>query len=249
MLKVTHYQFSTDGKWHSTIVPTLVSDPTLIATETASSRATGKVYGQFYNNALSGFEFGVIDYDAMERTTIAESQHKYVALGVTSYEAVYGVATDGNLYRIDTETGEERLVGPTGVSVAESSRELRRAVRSIRTTTSSTGPASTRTSMQLSTPSILLRVLPPSSQTCPTTSRSLAWASPDATPPAAAPAAVADFRIAFDGGSTSGTVSFTAPTKTYGGASLSGSVSYTVKANQRTIASARPRPASRSAHP
>ena len=59
MLKVTHYQFSTDGKWHSTIVPTLVSDPTLIATETASSRATGKVYGQFYNNALSGFEFGV----------------------------------------------------------------------------------------------------------------------------------------------------------------------------------------------
>ena len=76
MLKVTHYQFSTDGKWHSTIVPTLVSDPTLIATETASSRATGKVYGQFYNNALSGFEFGVIDYDAMERTTIAESQHK-----------------------------------------------------------------------------------------------------------------------------------------------------------------------------
>lgn len=123
MLKVTHYQFSTDGKWHSTIVPTLVSDPTLIATETASSRATGKVYGQFYNNALSGFEFGVIDYDAMERTTIAESQHKYVALGVTSYEVVYGVATDGNLYRIDTETGEERLIGATGVSVAESSRQ------------------------------------------------------------------------------------------------------------------------------
>ena len=44
MLKVTHYQFSTDGKWHSTIVPTLVSDPTLIATETASSRATGATY-------------------------------------------------------------------------------------------------------------------------------------------------------------------------------------------------------------
>lgn len=238
MLKVTHYQFSTDGKWHSTIVPTLVSDPTLIATETASSRATGKVYGQFYNNALSGFEFGVIDYDAMERTTIAESQHKYVALGVTSYEVVYGVATDGNLYRIDTETGEERLIGATGVSVAESSRQSYGQSGEIDqdddvfywACIDKDKHAALYTVDLASGAATLIADMPHNEQI-------LGMGIPDATPPAAAPAAVADFRIAFDGGSTSGTVSFTVPTKTYGGASLSGSVSYTVKANQRTIAS------------
>lgn len=179
MLKVTHYQFSTDGKWHSTIVPTLVSDPTLIATETASSRATGKVYGQFYNNALSGFEFGVIDYDAMERTTIAESQHKYVALGVTSYEVVYGVATDGNLYRIDTETGEERLIGATGVSVAESSRQSYGQSGEIDQDDDVFYWACIDKDKHAALYTVdLASGAPPSLQTCPTTSRSSAWASP-----------------------------------------------------------------------
>lgn len=237
-LKVTHYQFNTENNWRSTIVPTLVSDPTLIATETASSRATGKVYGQFYNNSLSGFEFGVIDYDAMERTTIAESKNKYVALGVTSYEAVYGVATDGNLYRIDTETGEERLIGSTGVEVAENSRQSYSQSGEIDQDNDvfywacidKDQHAALYTVDLTSGAATLIADMPHNEQI-------LGMAIPDVTPADAAPAAVTDFKVAFNGGSTSGTVTFTVPSKTYGGASLSGTVSYAVKANQRTVAS------------
>lgn len=237
-LKVTHYQFNTENNWRSTIVPTIISDPTLIATETASSRATGKVYGQFYNNTLSGFEFGVIDYDAMERTTIAESQNKYVALGVTSYEAVYGVATDGNLYRIDTETGEERLIGATGVEVAENSRQSYTQSGEIDqdndvfywAAIDKNQHAALYTVDLTSGVATIIADMPHNEQI-------LGMAIPDATPADAAPAAVTDFAVTFSGGSTSGTVTFTAPAKSYGGTSLSGTVSYTVKANQRTVAS------------
>ena len=245
-LKVTHYQFNTDNNWRSTIVPTTISDPSLIATETASSRATGKVYGQFYNSVLTGFEFGVIDYDAMERTTIAESKNKYVALGVTSYEVVYGVATDGNLYRIDTETGEERLIGPTGVDVAENSRQSYSQSGEIDqdndvfywASIDKDQHAALYTVDLSSGAATLIADMPHNEQI-------LGMAIPDATPADAAPAAVTDFSVNFSGGAVSGTAEFTVPAKTYSGAALSGTVSYTVKANQRTVASGTATPGQR----
>ena len=47
---------------------------------------------------MSSFEFGIIDYNEMDRTTIGPSKHKFVAMGVSSEERVYGIATDGILY-------------------------------------------------------------------------------------------------------------------------------------------------------
>lgn len=249
-LRVTHYQFNTASNWRSTIVPTTVSDPSLIATETASSRVTGKVYGQFYNSSLSGFEFGVIDYDAMERTTIGESQNKYVALGVTSYEALYGVATDGNLYRIDTETGEEHLVGPTGVEVAENSRQSYSQSGEIDqdndvfywASIDKNQHAALYTVDLTSGAATLIADMPHNEQI-------LGMAIPDATPADAAPAAVPDFDVAFSGGSTSGSATFTVPSKTYSGTALTGTVSYVVKANQRTVASGTATPGQRISAP
>ena len=58
---LTHYQFNTDRSWASVYAPETVNDMSLIATETATSRLTGKVYGQFYTPDMSSFEFGVID--------------------------------------------------------------------------------------------------------------------------------------------------------------------------------------------
>lgn len=72
---------------------------------------------------MSSFEFGIIDYNEMDRTTIGPSKHKFVAMGVSSEERVYGIATDGILYELDTTTGEETEVGPTGVYVASSSEK------------------------------------------------------------------------------------------------------------------------------
>lgn len=78
-LVITHYCLNTESKWHSEFAPEEVTSMSLLATETATSQLTGKVYGQFYTNDMSSFEFGVIDYDKMERTAIAPSTHKYVA--------------------------------------------------------------------------------------------------------------------------------------------------------------------------
>ena len=122
-LVITHYCLDTESNWHSEFAPEQVTSMSLLATETATSQLTGKVYGQFYTSDMSSFEFGVIDYDKMERTAIAPSTHKYVAMGVSSEERVYAVATDGFLYEIDTKTGEETKIGPTGVYVAPSSEK------------------------------------------------------------------------------------------------------------------------------
>lgn len=98
-LVVMYYQFNTEDKWHSEFAPELVSDPSLIATATATSQLTGKAYGQFYTSDMSSFEFGIIDYNDkdLDRTTIGPSKHKFVAMGVSSEERVYGIATDGIL--------------------------------------------------------------------------------------------------------------------------------------------------------
>lgn len=238
ILTVTHYQFNADKNWQSTIIPSTISDPTLIATETAASKVTGRVYGQFYNNALSGFEFGVVDYNEMARTTIAESTQKFVALGVTSNEEVYGVSTDGNLYHIDTKTGAERLIGSTGVEVAENSRQSYGQSGEIDQDTDvfywacidKNQHAALYTVDLTSGQATLIADMPHNEQI-------LGMAIPDATPADAAPAAVADFGVAFSGGSTSGNATFTIPTKTYSGSTLSGSVSYSVTAGRRVLAS------------
>lgn len=91
----------------------------LIAIEQAYDRKNGKVYGLFYNSSLSAREFGIIDYTTLTRTTIGVAQNYYVALGITSEGVMYGIAEDGNLYSISTETGEETLVGATGIELKD----------------------------------------------------------------------------------------------------------------------------------
>ena len=91
-------------------------DCKFIAQETAIA-ADGTVYGEFYKTDLSGYEWGIVDYSTMTRTTIGDATHKFVALGVTSKNELYGVATDGNLYKISTTDGSETLVGATGLTL------------------------------------------------------------------------------------------------------------------------------------
>ena len=58
----------------------------------------------------------------------------------------------------------------------------------------------------------------------------------DNAAPAGAPAATTDLAFTFDGGSTDGTISFTVPTTTYGGAALSGDVTMCVWVDGEMIA-------------
>lgn len=117
ILLVVHFAFDT-RTWEMIGEPEVVRDYRVIATETANDPKTGEVFGQFYNADLTYREFGVIDYQTMTRTTIGKSVHQYVAMGITSDGQAYGVATDGNFYHIDRNTGKETLKGSTGIQVA-----------------------------------------------------------------------------------------------------------------------------------
>lgn len=90
----------------------------LAAYETAQAQ-DGTVYGQFYSSDLSRLEWGTVDYARHTRTYIGPCTHTYAALGVTSDNQLYGIASDGNLYKISTSTGEETLIGSTGIKLED----------------------------------------------------------------------------------------------------------------------------------
>lgn len=235
-LVVTYYQLNTNKNWGSVYAPETVDDASLIAISTATSQLTGKVYGQFYTSDLSSFEFGIIDYDKMERTSIAASQHKFVAMGVSSEERVYAVATDGNLYEIDTVTGEERQIGPTGVYVAPSSEKSWTQSGEIDQDDDTFYWASFDANNHGALYTVDLQTgLATLIADFAHNEQVLGLAIPEATPADGAPAVATGLSFAFEGASTKGTVSFTSPSKTYGGQTLSGELTYTIRSGRNEI--------------
>lgn len=118
---IEEYLFTTDTETGETTSETLdyTNDLSLAAVETAQAD-DGTVYGEFYNSDGSGLEWGTVDYATKTSTTIGPATNSYVALGITKEGQLYGVASDGNLYKIDKATGTETLVGPTGLTVSSS---------------------------------------------------------------------------------------------------------------------------------
>ena len=235
-LVVMYYQFNTEDNWHSEFAPELVSDPSLIATATATSQLTGKAYGQFYTSDMSSFEFGIIDYNEMDRTTIGPSKHKFVAMGVSSEERVYGIATDGILYELNTITGEETEVGPTGVYVAPSSEKSYTQSGAIDQDDDTFYWAAYDAERKGALYSVDLKTGKATLiADFPHNEQILGMAIPEATPDAAAPGTPSGFSVKFDGPSTKGWASLSAPSKTYGGQTLSGDVNYSVRSGKTEV--------------
>lgn len=235
-LAVSYYQLNTNNKWGSVYAPETVSDASLIATATATSQLTGKVYGQFYTTDFASFEFGVIDYDIMDRTTIAPSEHKFVAMGVSSEERVYGVATDGNLYEIDTTTGKETLIGSTGVYVAPSSDkswtqsgEIDQDDDTFYWASFDANNHGALYSVDLNTGyATLIADFAHNEQV-------LGLAVPEATPADGAPAAPTAVSVTFENASTTGYITLNTPSKTYGGQALTGTLNYSVRSGKNEL--------------
>lgn len=232
-----HYRINTEeDPWQIVVDKERLSDKALWALETATDNATGRVYGQFYNSSVTGLEFGEVDYNTMTRTTISESEHAYVALGVTKEGVMYGVADDANLYKISLTDGTETLVGATGLQLKvgnatyEQSGEIDQATGifywaaydstgkgALYTVDLATGKASKLSDFADNEEVTALTVPAPQADD-------------------AAPAAATDLSAKFEGGSLSGTVSFTAPTATFGGGNLDGTLEYTVTDGSTTLA-------------
>lgn len=87
---------------------------------------TGKVYGIFYNDNLSGLN--LVQYNA--KTLVPEiingvsGKVMFLAIAASTDGNLYMISADGDLYTINRRTARVSLVGPTGVNVASYSQSM-----------------------------------------------------------------------------------------------------------------------------
>ncbi len=213
-----------------------LDDLSLIGTDLAVAY-DGTVYGEFYNSEATGYELGIIDYSTMTRSTIGSLANWYIALGITKDNVLYGVASDGNLYKIDAKTAKETLVGATGVSLTNSSGGVYGQSGEIDQKTGTFYWAAI-TGSELSALYTVDLSTGTASRVGEFTGQEQIYALTIPAPAAedGAPAAVEDVTLSFSGASLTGTVNFTAPTTTFAGGTLSGALTYTIVADDDTLA-------------
>lgn len=231
IIMVYHYAFDIET-WALDIPPHQLDDISLIAQETATDPKTGEVFGAFLRKDGTSYEWGVIDYLTLTRTSIAPVEHIYIALGIDKDGKAYGVATDGNLYAIDRTNGKETLVGPTGVSLADADGKVRSQCGEIDPKDNTFYWASTNGERHTD----LYKVSLDNGQATllgsignEVTVTGMVVPKPKAADDA--PSAATDLHAQFAAAATAGQLSFTAPTKTYGGSALSGELTYHVYVN------------------
>lgn len=229
------YKYNTDT-WTQELEKRL-TDYSLVASETAIA-SDGTVYGCFLDADGVNSELGVADYANQTRSTIGRLKHSYVAMGITSDNVLYGIAQDGNLYKIDTTTAAETLVGSTGKQLTKSdgsyfyqSGEIDQTTNTFYWDCVDANQKSTLYTVNLTTGQLteigdfahneiisLLTV-------------------PKAKAADAAPDVASDAKFDFPEGSLTGNISFTAPTKTFGGDKLTDEkLTYTILSDKEQIA-------------
>lgn len=233
MIYFYHYDTNT---WEKK-VEKRIEDYSLIACETAVA-ADGTVYGCFLDGNGSNNELGIADYENITRSTIGRLRHSYVAMGITSDNILYGIAEDGNLYKIDTSTAEETLVGPTGKQLKKADDSFYYQSGEIDQTTNTfywdcvdSNQKSTLYTVDLATGQLteigdfannnIISLL----------------TIPKAKAADGAPAAIDQMHFDFVDGSLSGHIQFTAPSKNFAGGNLTDSkLTYTILNDKEEIA-------------
>ncbi len=216
-----------------------LEDISMIALELAVAQ-NGKVFGEFYNSTAEGFELGVIDYSSLTRSTIGKLNNCYVALGMTKDNTIYGVATDGNLYKIDSKTAEETLVGATGLTLTTSTNGHYQQSGEIdqKTGTFYWAAVDSEHNSALYTVDLTSGT---ASKVGDFTGGEMVFALTVPAPAAedGAPAAVGQDNVAFmtSGGELSLVLIFKAPSKTFAGDELSGMLNYAIEVDGEEMGS------------
>jgi len=87
----------------------------LVATDCDYDPITGLTYGCFWNPDIQNYEFASVDYESLTHTTIAPMEI-FSAIAINSKGVVYGIKeSDGGLYIIDKNSGEQTFIGSTGI--------------------------------------------------------------------------------------------------------------------------------------
>lgn len=214
-----------------------VTNYSLLAICTTQEQLSGKIYGEFYNQELSGAEWGIIDYKTQTRTTIGPASIPCCALGATNDGRLYGIGLDGGLYQIDTSTGAETLIGNTGIEVSDENYRYYGQSGTIDPLDNTFYWASLDKSgesafytVDLATGEVMLVDDYGGYQT-----QLYALTVPPLLTAFDAPNVATDLSVEFPNGSLNGTLSFTAPSTTYGDQPLEGELDYTIVSNNTTL--------------
>lgn len=204
-------------------------DDSYVAVTLTYNADNDQVYGIFYNDDGTGYNFGYIDYSmGGYRYDLAEDlEVKILALACNQDGEIYGIGIDGKLYTLDGDTGDMEEVGELGVTP---SNYLQSAAFDPKTGTlywASQEPNGLSALYTIDTESGEATKIADFADNEEIVG--LYIPSPEAADDA--PSAVTDIRTVFDGENTVGTVIFTAPTTTYAGAQLEGELTYTVTIN------------------
>ena len=194
----------------------------LMALYDCATAKDGSVYGVFYNADGSAIEWGKADYEAATRTTIATANILPLMLGITSDNVLYAIDGNGDLYKVDATTGEETLVGNTGLDVTYlSTGEIDQATNTFYVFPCDADGNTSLYTVNLEDATVAKIADYPG----------LEFVNAAILPPLAddnAPAAVENVNINFADGQLDGSASFTLPTTTFAGDPLTGILHWAV---------------------
>lgn len=224
------YQYEVDLETLTVTGPIEVGHE-MIATDVTYDPVTGKIYGCFYSEDLTKFQFGTVDYTSHTRSTLADLDMAYNALAADDDGTLYGVDMNGDFCEVNKTNGAKRVIGPTGykpsyvtsgaidyrtgdfywtVAPADGSGFLC-------VIDKTTGKA-TKVMDFLYDEEITALYIP----------------IPEAEDKA--PGALSDVSLSFPMGSMSGTATFTMPTTLFDGTEVSGACSYTISSGEDILA-------------
>ena len=209
-----------------------VLSSSLMATDADYDEVTGQVYGCFYNPSTSAYDFAAVEYSNGIKSIIRPCD-MYIAVAARADGSIYAIKyKDSSLYRIDKETGEETLIGETGIKVGDylqSATFDRTADVMYWAASDETGTTMLCTvNVETGRANVLAHFADAEQLSCLYVPYIAA---------AGAPAQPADAQLNFAGAALEGTVSFTMPATATDGAALSGELTYKVTLNGKQIAS------------
>ncbi|MGI6224221.1 MAG: CARDB domain-containing protein [Prevotella sp.] len=189
-----------------------------------------KIYGCFYSSGSQPYQFGTLDYNTGEVTTIKEMSNYYYGMACDPNGVLYAINDAGELLKLDTSTGAETLVGSTGFSP-----------RYTQSATFDMDTGKLYWFAQNYSSSVLYEVNPSTAATTLITDYSSRYTEVTGAFTIKqviddAPAKPTDLTLTCTDPELTGSLSFTMPTKTNVGADLTGSLTWVVTDNGTQIA-------------
>lgn len=207
------------------------------ALDVAYDTTTGNVYGCFNNANNDGYTFGTIDYTGDWSRRVIAICDEYIGVAASPEGQIYAITNQGVLLKVNKETGEETVVGDTGLRPEyQSSATWNPTTGHILFSYSTNDPDKVVEGWQQNIYGGLYDVDPVTAKATlvlryPRNQNVLGMCVPGPKGKAGAPGTAQNLRFDFDNDPLKGDVAFTIPALTYDGKPLSGKISYHVTDN------------------